>query len=188
MKQKPLGKRKCKNCGEIFQKTKPLQYVCNAICAAKYASKKIVVERENEIKLKIDGMKKAIMKKSDWMELLQATFNTFIRIRDKDEPCISCGTYTSNKWDAGHCYPTTYSYLRFNEHNVNKQCSFYCNLNKRGNFHEYIPRLEAKIGVDAVQKLHEDRHKILDLSVNDIQELIKLYKSKIKQLKTKTNE
>jgi hypothetical protein len=183
MMQKPLSKRKCKNCSEIFQKTQPLQYVCSPTCAAKYASKKLAAEKDKEIKLKVDGMKLAIMKKADWMKLLQVTFNTFIRIRDKDEPCISCGTFKSNKWDAGHCYPTTYAYLRFNEHNVNKQCSFYCNLNKSGNFHEYLPRLEAKIGIDAVQKLHNDRHKILDLSVNDIQELIKLYKLKIKQLK-----
>lgn len=128
-------------------------------------------------------MKKALMTKPEWLNLLQVTFNTFIRLRDKDEPCISCGCKTSNKFDAGHLYPTTYSYLRFNEDNVNKQCSYNCNLMKSGNVEEYRVGLEKKIGFLRLQKLHNDRHKKLELSVPEIQEMIKQYKLKIKQLK-----
>ena len=87
------------------------------------------------------------------------------------------------KYDAGHFYPTTYQYLRFNEDNVHKQCSNNCNLHKSGNFQEYSPRLEARIGMERVQKLHHDRHKRLELSIPELKELIKEYKLKIKQLK-----
>ncbi len=43
--QKPLPKRPCKNCGEKFQKKKPLDYVCSPRCdtewKAKLAAKKV---------------------------------------------------------------------------------------------------------------------------------------------------
>ena len=37
---------------------------------------------------------------------LDVWVNAFIRERDRDLPCISCGTLTSAQWDAGH-YRTT---------------------------------------------------------------------------------
>ena len=104
-------------------------------------------------------------------------------MRDKDLPCISCGTESNVKYDAGHYFPTTYGFLRFNEDNVHKQCSNNCNLHKSGNFHEYTPRLIERIGKERVDRLHADRHKSLKISVPEIKEKIKEYRAKIKALK-----
>lgn len=139
--------------------------------------------QENEEKKKNKAEKEANMTKPDWIKLLQITFNTFIRLRDKDEPCISCGTRKPVKYDAGHYWPTTYSFLRFNEDNVHKQCSNNCNMKKHGNQAEYRIRLIKRIGLNRVEKLDSDRHKRLDLTIPEIKELIGVYKEKIKQLK-----
>ena len=37
---KPLPKRKCKNCNEVFQKKKPLDYVCSPACNTEWEQKK----------------------------------------------------------------------------------------------------------------------------------------------------
>lgn len=178
-----LNKRKCKNCGEEFQKTSHLQSVCGIKCGVERSHELNKKLREKKSKADTKEMKKALMTKPEWMNILQVTFNTFIRTRDKDLPCISCGCKKSNKWDAGHYYPTTYSFLRFNEDNVHKQCSFNCNMNLRGNLHEYRIRLIEKIGIARVSVLDNSRHLKLNLSIPEIQELISEYKFKTKQIK-----
>jgi hypothetical protein len=40
MENKPLPKRKCKQCGEVFQKKSPLQYLCSLKCQAEYKAAK----------------------------------------------------------------------------------------------------------------------------------------------------
>lgn len=37
---KPLPKRKCKNCQEVFQKVRPLDYVCSPKCDREWKDKK----------------------------------------------------------------------------------------------------------------------------------------------------
>ena len=74
-----LGKRKCKNCGESFQKKQPLQYCCSIPCGIEY-SRKMTKKKEDQEwnktkkekmeKLKgitewIHGWKKRGWKKSD---------------------------------------------------------------------------------------------------------------------------
>lgn len=83
-------------------------------------------------------------------------FNKFIRNRDRSLGCISCGK--GQVEDAGHFYPKTYSALRFNEWNVNGQCSYSCNKMKSGNIHEYRIALIKKIGEKNVQWLDNNRH------------------------------
>lgn len=78
-------------------------------------------------------------------------FNEFIRKRDSEQPCISCGKY--HTLQAGHYYSAgKYPELRFNEHNVNGQCKS-CNYFKSGNLLEYRKNLISKIGIEAVEKL-----------------------------------
>lgn len=78
-------------------------------------------------------------------------FNAWIRNRDKDLPCISCGSY--NGTDAGHYYAAGhYTALRFNEVNVNLQCKK-CNLFLSGNQINYRKGLIAKYGEKKVLML-----------------------------------
>ena len=78
-------------------------------------------------------------------------FNKFIRNRDKDKPCISCGKYTTLQ--AGHFYSAgKHSSVRFNEDNVHGQCLSY-NYFKSGDLLNYRTNLIQKIGVDRFEKL-----------------------------------
>ena len=119
-----------------------------------------------------------------WIKLAQPIFNEYIRLRDKDLPCISCGTTSNVKYDAGHYFNRkSYGSLRFDEDNVHKQCSQNCNDNLGGNLINYRIGLIERIGEKRVDELEARRNVKVKYSIPDIKELIELYKSKIKELK-----
>lgn len=73
----------------------------------------------------------------------QDTFNRFTRERDRDKDCISCGAQVT---EAGHYFSAGhYSALRFNEMNVNGQCTR-CNCFLHGNLIEYRKGLIKRYG------------------------------------------
>ena len=85
--------KKCKQCGELFERNPlyPFAVVCSPYCAVGYARK------QNE---KAIAKKKREFKQNDKKHLINVardTFNKYIRLRDKDEPCISCG-YISERF------------------------------------------------------------------------------------------
>lgn len=187
-KNKPPKKKKCKICDSLFEVNpfQPLRGWCSPDCGYKYslklkANKEAKEKRDSNKELKVQ--KQSTLTHSDYIQLFQKVFNTYIRFRDKNDGCISCGTRRPVNYDAGHFYPTTYQFLRFNEDNVHKQCSFTCNKNKSGNLLEYRPALIKKIGLERVLWLDENRHKLLDITIPELIEQIKIYKLKIKQLK-----
>lgn len=115
-------------------------------------------------------------------KIAQKVCNTYIRLRDKDEPCISCG-YNGNErqWHAGHYKPSGgFSALRFSELNIHKQCSI-CNNHLSGNLVLYRENLIKKIGIKEVEKL-ELCSATKRYSVEELQEIAKYYKAKIKDL------
>lgn len=56
-------------------------------------------------------------------------------------------------WDAGHFISRGVQQLRFDEENVNLQCSFHCNKMKSGNLEKYKPALNMKYGDGTWEKL-----------------------------------
>lgn len=79
------------------------------------------------------------------------TFNAWIRNRDKDEPCISCGSNSIKQ--AGHFYSAgKHNGMRFNEDNCFGQCEK-CNYFLSGNLLNYRKNLEKKIGKERLEKL-----------------------------------
>lgn len=83
-------------------------------------------------------------------------FNKFIRERDKDKPCISCGKFKSLQ--AGHYLSAGHhANLRFNELNTNGQCAG-CNLFLSGNLINYRINLVKKIGLEKVEFLESQRN------------------------------
>lgn len=134
--------------------------------------------KAKEKKAKIEQL----MTKSDWLKLLQQVFNKFIRLRDKYKGCISCDSPLINKYDAGHYYSVgAYPNLRFNENNVHGQCVF-CNQHRHGNIHEYTLRLPNRIGQKEFEALTTNRGQPLNISIHEIQALIKVYKFKVRKL------
>ena len=78
------------------------------------------------------------------------TFNKWIRERDAQKGCISCGGGVHN---AGHFYHGhIYSALQFNEVNVQGQC-VHCNLSKAGNEKGFRQGLIRRNGQDKVDLL-----------------------------------
>ena len=78
-------------------------------------------------------------------------FHKFIRNRDENKPCISCGKYTTLQ--AGHFYSAgNHPSVRFNEDNVHGQC-VKCNYYLSANLLPYRTNLIHKIGVERFNKI-----------------------------------
>jgi hypothetical protein len=122
--------------------------------------------------------------------LIQNTVNIcheYIRLRDKNKPCISCNEPWHDEFQAGHFYKAElYSSLKFNESNINGQCKG-CNLNKEGNESGYrvgfikryskgqLDLLDSKALLEKKQGFKWDRIKL--------KEIQNYYKQKLKELK-----
>ena len=95
----------------------------------------------------------------------QTAFNAFIRQRDVDQPCISCGRWHNGQYHAGHYLSVgARPELRFTESNVHKQCAP-CNTHLSGNAVLFRRGLVAKLGMELVEWLerpHEPRRDTVD--------------------------
>lgn len=189
MKNKPPKQHKCKECGAYYIKKQSMQQVCSMECAIAYSKRKAEEKRKKQEKSdrleagrRMRARKEALKSRPDWLKEAQKAFNEFIRLRDKDLPCISCGRYHEGQYHAGHYRSVgAYPELRFNEDNVHKQCSV-CNNHKSGNAIEYRINLIRKIGLEKVEFLERHDHQPLKLSIDEIKELIRVYKAKCKGL------
>lgn len=84
---------------------------------------------------------------------LQKEFNKFIRERDKNLPCISCGL--KKELQAGHYFAVKgYSGLRFDEDNCHGECAG-CNRYDESHLINYGINLKKKIGARRYNKLLE---------------------------------
>ena len=190
VRNKPPKQHKCKECGEYYTKFRSTQQVCSVKCAMAMGKRKAEEKRKKlekadrlEASRRMRERKEKLKSRSDWLKDLQRVFNEFIRLRDKDLPCISCGRYHEGQYHAGHYRSVgACPELRFNEDNVHKQCSA-CNSHLSGNILEYRLGLIEKIGLDRVEFLERKDHPPLKLSFEEIKDLIKVYKAKCKELK-----
>lgn len=176
--RKPKPK-KCKVCKESFSPWVSTMRACSPECA-------LVLVREDQEKKKrkeLKERKKAARPRSWYVKDAQKWFNKFIRLRDKDEPCICCDRPPTNdiQWHAGHLLTTgARPEHRFNENNCHKQTS-YCNNFLSGNVAEYRKRLVKKIGLEAVEAMEQD-HEPKKYTIDDLKELIVKYKAKCKEI------
>ena len=112
---------------------------------------------------------------------LQLVFNSYIRKRDKNKRCISCGQ--RKPLEAGHYYAVGgYDGLRFDEDNVHGECAR-CNRFDQSHLIGYGINLEKRIGADKIQKLHE-KARAYKMSGNrwerdDLEQKIKHYKAQL---------
>lgn len=173
--------KKCKICKKYFEpKYSKIQLVCSVKCAYEYGKIQLEKKRKKERK----EAKEKLLTHKDYLKILQKVFNEYIRLRDKNKPCISCGKPLKGKFDAGHYFSVGgYPNVRFDEVNVWGQCVT-CNQHKHGAIHEYTKGLIERIGEIEFTLLRERAYQTpLKLSIPEILEKIKIYKSKVKQLK-----
>ncbi|WP_336709821.1 MULTISPECIES: recombination protein NinG [unclassified Cedecea] len=190
-------RRRCKNesCREWFHPKFSNQWWCSPDCGTVVAMERRTRERNNaekaadkkrrreeqEQKDKLKVRKLALKPRSYWIKQTQQAVNTFIRERDRDLPCISCGTFTSAQWDAGH-YRTTAAapQLRFDERNIHRQCVV-CNQHKSGNLVPYRVELIERIGIEQVEAIESD-HKRHRWTTEECQAIKAKYQQKTKEL------
>ncbi|KGA59610.1 bacteriophage Lambda NinG family protein [Proteus vulgaris] len=191
-----LRRRRCKVCREWFIPRQSFQNWCSPEhgfelseqrrnkdrekALAKLKKEKQKKEREEKDKLK--SRKLAVKPLSYFTKQAQTAFNAFIRERDKDEPCISCGRFHEGQYHAGH-YRTTGANpeLRFDEDNCHKQCAP-CNNHLSGNIENYTPRLIEKIGQERFDRLMGS-HELPKWKREDYERIRDYYRAKLKELK-----
>lgn len=176
--------KKCKVCKVKFQPERQFQEACDHVCAIKL----VVIKREKKEKKKNAEQDRKFYENNLKTRRKYAVkwCNKYIRLRDKDLPCISCGTAKSGtKWDAGHYIQAgNCTALKFNELNINKQCGWYCNHQLSGNIKGYREGLIRKYGQEVVNFL-EGPQPTIKITVDFYKEIEEKYKLKIKELESK---
>jgi hypothetical protein len=189
-KRKPLGqrdpiltsttprRRKCMVCTEPFKPQRLGQKVCSPACAQVQGRR----ETEKQDRKETRERRQALKTRSDWLKEAQAAFNAFIRERDRDQPCISCGRFHTGSYDAGHYRSVgAQPALRFHEDNCHKQC-VPCNQHKSGNVVEYRLGLIARIGAERVAFL-EKEHAPAKFTVDQAKAIKAHYVARLRALK-----
>lgn len=155
-----------------------------------YIKKNLIPKAKKDVKAKSKAktakQREALKTLTQLENEAKTPFQKFIRLRDADENCASCGTNYSEVWDGGHFYKAEiYSGLIFNENNCHKQCKK-CNRFLNGNENNYRLGLIERYGLDYVLKL--------DVLANETrqykytrQELIDLKKKYNKKVREITN-
>ena len=190
MTAKPPRPKKCRVCRETYTPSKALQVVCSPSCALLHAKQKGEKERKALAKIERKAIREAkerIKPRAAYMKEAQSVFNSWVRARDADQPCISCGRHHQGKYDAGH-YRSVGSNpaLRFEPLNCHRQC-VPCNQHKSGNAIEYRIGLVARIGAEAVAWLegpHEPKH----YSIDDLKQIKAQYRAMTRKLQRARGE
>lgn len=173
----------CKQCSAPFIPSQPMQRVCGVRCAIDHAS----ATREKVERKAIREAKQQAKTRGQWQAEAQQAFNAYIRRRDDDLPCISCGRWHQGQWHAGHYLSTgARPNLRFDEQNVHKQCSV-CNAHLHGNLVNYRRALIAKIGIDAVEGLESDQS-TKKYTIDDLKAIKATYTAKRKELERENSK
>ncbi len=187
----------CRVCPTQFRPMSSTQVVCSPGCAQEY------VRRREERKAQREAREEKRARRARLKELeprrkvlarAQSAFNAFIRERDRDKPCISCGVLNpperhGGAWDAGH-YRTRGAApeLRFEELNCHRQCKS-CNTGDKHNSGKaetvriaYRRNLIERIGRDAVEWL-EGPHPPKHYTVEELEAIAKKYRAKARELR-----
>ena len=164
----------CAVCEREFVPYMPLARVCSLPCARKVP----VINRKAE--RAADKTKREKSKpRGRWLKEAQAAFNAWVRLRDAELGCISCGTL-NGKRNAGHYLSTSARpELRFDEDNVHLQCER-CNTYLHGNLIAYRVALLARIGVDGVARL-EGPWPVRKYRVDELRVIRDDYRARVKK-------
>ncbi|EKN4696954.1 recombination protein NinG [Yersinia ruckeri] len=184
-KNKPPKLKKCKVCPTKFTPRNSLQIVCCGHCAYLYQkrqSEKKAADKALEDRKAWRERKAKLKPLKHWEDATQRVVNDYVRERDRDEPCISCGRYQAYGWHAGHFRTIAKaSQIRYIEDNINKQCSE-CNTHQSGNITPYRINLVKKIGAQRVEAL-ENNNTPHRYTREELDSIRKLYRAKLRELK-----
>lgn len=195
--------KKCSYCKEKkeIEITTPIYSFCSFNCASSMAQDKQAKQKQKQtakarqsqskkekaVRKLHREQKEAIKPKSKWLAEAQAAFNKYIRLRDYDQPCISClkpkgvieaeqGWKVGGCWDAGHFMTRgAKGQLRFVLFNVHKQCKS-CN-GGGGRFSAKAATVDANYRINLIEKIgiakveYLENNNDIDLKKGDIEYL-----------------
>ena len=187
IERKPAKPKKCRvaTCRASFVPSRMGQAVCSPACAlidgprhAPKARKALADIERKDIKVRKEKLKS----RSDHLKDTQQAFNEWVRLRDVDLPCVSCGRHHDGQYHAGH-YRTVAANpaIRFEPLNVHKQCAP-CNNHKSGDIVNYRIELVKRIGAEAVEWL-EGPHEPKKYTVEQLKAMTAEYRAKTRELK-----
>ena len=179
--------RKCRACGAIYTQYQSFVTWCSPECGEVIAKKKVAKIKAEEavIVRRADKVKREKLKsRSDWAREAQTAFNAWVRARDADRPCISCGRHHNGQYHAGHYLSVgARPELRYEPLNVWKQCSP-CNTHLSGNVALYRVSLVQEIGAEKVEWL-EGPHEPKKYTVDELKAIKKHCAELAKELRGK---
>jgi hypothetical protein len=188
LKPKDIKTKRCKVCKTEFAPWNTIQPTCGKFkCLETFAiahANKVAKLREKRERQALREAKERIKPRKEWLDEAQRWVNKFVRLRDADQPCISCQRFHTGQYHAGH-YRTVGACpeLRFEESQIHKQCSA-CNNYLSGNIVEYRKHLLEKVGAEKLAWI-EGPHPQKHYSIPELKQLIAHYKMKCKELLTK---
>ena len=161
---------KCKVCREEYQRLRPLQRVCGIACAVvdgKAQAERARTKDAALVRSQDRAARISIKPRAQWLKEAQASFNAWVRARDADKPCISCGRHHAGQYHAGHYLSTgARPELRFHPDNAHRQCQP-CNTHLHGNLVLYRAALIGRIGLERVEWL-EGPHQAAHYGVDEL--------------------
>jgi len=173
---------RCKNCKQKFEPIRFNQKYCLQHECLKAA---VVDFQQKQWKETKKRMKTELKTTQDWLKEAQTIFNKYIRLRDEGLNCISCNKpIRKGNVDAGHMWSAGgHSNLRFNEFNVNAQCSRPCNKDKSGDINNYRLGFIKRYGADKLSDLDSIAHIERKFTKDELKEIIKKYKDLVLDMK-----
>lgn len=179
----PTRLKRCRQCREKFAPMNSMQIVCSPSCALAL----VRVDAAKRERASIRERNRALKSRAEWMRNAQKAFNLYIRSRDADLPCISCGDFTpmtrGGDYDCGHYRSVGANpELRFVELNAAKQCKR-CNSHLSGNVVNYRIGLLMRVGEENLAWL-EGPHEPKKHTIDDLKQIMAEYRAKTKALKT----
>tara|TARA_R110002096_G_scaffold146714_1_gene305445 strand:- start:293 stop:853 length:561 start_codon:yes stop_codon:yes gene_type:complete len=184
MNKKTLKPKKCKapSCLKEFIPFSSLAKACCVKCALEL--NKVAADKKYNQETK--RLKESIKTRTEWYDGLQVLVNRYVRLRDKDKPCCTCGKTSDVKYDAGHFLSRgAFPELRFELTNIHKQCSVNCNQHGSGMRKEYEDFIAETYGDKHLRWLKGPHELLKDKypHTDDIKEEIKKFREMIKEIK-----
>ena len=182
-----VRKRKCKMCGDYISDfiVLPVGVFCSYEKAIEYTNARQGRERVEKAKKQTMRQRRKKFYDNDLKtqkRLAGEWFRRYIRLRDKDKPCVSCGAPAGTyRIEAGH-YKTQGAHpeLAYDEDNCHGQCHK-CNHHLSANLIAYREELIKRIGKRRVMRL-ERYHRPVKRYASDYAGIKKKYQNKCKDL------
>ena len=151
---------RCKHCKEKYEAIHFNQKYCTKDeCMDAW----IKSAKEVQWKKKKKRMKEELKTISDYIKEAQKWVNRFVRLRDKEQGCISCGTPLTGKYDAGHFFSAGgHGSVRFDVRNIHA--------------------LLTKIGSEEFDKMEAKSKGVHKWNKEELENIIKEFKEKCKEI------